>query len=89
MLVAEPVTQKLVWYDNTARQHAILSKRYLSANRTAEKEDDARYIYLPGMGIPVERCQLADTEGGSRQHSVSFPFPAQGAGNTIGEARHE
>ena len=40
MLVAEPVTQKLVWYDNTARQQAILSKIYLFANRTAEKEDE-------------------------------------------------
>ena len=39
MLVVEPDTQQPVRYDDTARQQAVLSRRYLIVNRTAEKED--------------------------------------------------
>ena len=40
MVVVEPDTQQPVCYDDTARQQVILSRRYLFANRTAEKEHE-------------------------------------------------
>ena len=40
MLVVEPDTQQPVCYDDTARQQAILSRRYLFANGTTKKEEE-------------------------------------------------
>ena len=60
MLVTEPVTQKLVCYKDTVRQQAILSKRYLFANRTAEKEDE---VY------PVTVKEVAEAQRAHKHYS--------------------
>lgn len=49
---------------------------------------DILYL-LTGHKGALERCQLADTKGGAHQLDVSYPFPAQVAGDTISGARRE
>ena len=61
MLVTDiPVSQKYQCYDDTARQQAIVSERYLFANKSAEKEDE---VY------PVTVKEIAEAQRAHKLYS--------------------
>ena len=65
VVVDESDTQ-LVCYDDTARQQAIVSRRYLFANRTAQKEDE---IY------PVTVKEIAEAQRAHKHYANYFKNP--------------
>ena len=66
MLVVEPDTQQPVCYDDTARQQAIISRRYLFANRSAEKEDEM---------YPVTVKEVAEAQRAHKHYVNYFKNP--------------